>query len=200
MEEFLKILGGFFAGFITAVFAEPLKRWIYRPKVKLYFGETSDYISKTPESRKDIEGKESIGEAYYIRGKVINESNILAPSCKVYLINIEKKNDRTGHFEPTSYSDSIQLTWSSQHPSSLYSPIDLPKGVNQYFDILVTRDNSVHFDLQIYVKPYRDENIFKDTGVFRFTIQVSGARNNPRTIKIIFEWNDNWEDFKIYKE
>jgi hypothetical protein len=164
MEEFLKILISFIAGFITAVFADPLRKWFYRPKVKLSFGETSDYISKTPESRKDSEGNESVGEAYYIRGRVVNESNILARSCKVYLINIEKKNNRSGNFELTSYSDSIPLKWSAQDSASSYSPIDLPKGVNQYFDLFVTRDDSPHFDPQICVKPF-------GCGSFRTTLK-----------------------------
>ncbi len=200
MEDFLKILGGFLAGFIISVFAEPLRRWVFKPNVQLQFGETNDHICKTPEKRNDIEGKESLGEAIYVKGKVVNESPLIARGCRVYLVNIEKKQPRTGQFEPTSYSDSIPLKWASQPPEHVCSPLDLPKDVNQYFDIVVLRDCSSQFDPQLYVRPFRDEAIFNDTGVFRFTIQLSGDQGISEKLRIIIEWNGNWNDFKVYQD
>ena len=199
MEDFLKILGGFLVGFITSVFAEPLRRWLFKPNVQMHFGETTDYISKTPETRPAIEGKESFGEAIYVRGKVINESAFIARECRVYLTKIEKKQPRTGQFELTSFSDSIPLKWASQPLDRVCSPLDLAKGVNQYFDIVVLRDSSNQFDPQIYLRPFRDEAIFKDTGVFRFTIQLSGDQGISEKLRLILEWNGNWEDFKVYQ-
>ena len=200
MEDFLKILGGFIAGFATSVFAEPLRKSLFKPNVKIYFEQTPDFTSKTPEARKDNDGKESIGEATYVKGKAVNESRFLARACKVYLVNIEKKNPRTGRFELTSYSDSIPLKWASQPPDRIFSPLDLPKNINQYFDIVVLRDCSDQFDPQLYVKPFRDEALFNDTGTFRFTIQLSGDQTVSERILIILEWNGNWKDFKVYQE
>jgi hypothetical protein len=100
----LSSLLGFIGGFLTALFAEPLRQWLYRPRLSLSFGSSGDFITKTPE----VAGASKY-EACYIRLKVVNLSSRLAKACRAYLVGIEKQVD--GAFRPEVYCDSIQLAW-----------------------------------------------------------------------------------------
>ena len=194
MEEILKFLLGALVGFFIAVFAEPLRQKLFKPVLDVEFVDDSpDYVTLTPESGNN--------EAYYIRVKVTNKKRILARDCRAYLINIEKK-DGKGDFLPTIYCDSIQLAWSLQNQGEQYRGIDIAKDVNQFVDIIKTtktRNDANSFYPQIMVTPFRYENLFGETGTFRFTIQVSAANADPKNIKLIFDWGGVWDDFKVEK-
>jgi hypothetical protein len=89
------IIGGLIS-FFAAVFAESLRQLIYRPKVRLEFGNTSDYRARTP-AQDDRPGRppNSVCEAYYIRVKATNTKPALANKCRAYLVAVEKA-DETG--------------------------------------------------------------------------------------------------------
>lgn len=59
----LASIASFLAGFFTAVFAEPFRQWLSRPRLHLTFrpefGEGTGYVSRTPEK----DGTEEI--SYY---------------------------------------------------------------------------------------------------------------------------------------
>jgi hypothetical protein len=186
----------FIAGFITAIFAEPIRKKLFKPKLKISFGDTLDYLTETPETG----GGRTI-DTYYIRAKVTNEKKIIARSCKVFLINIEEK-DEYGKFLSTIYCDSIQLAWSCQDytKGEQWQGIDLAKGVNQYVDLITTRSINESFDPQLKVKPLRYLDLFRKSGAYRFTIQVCGSDADPEIIKLVFEWNGVWNKFKIYED
>jgi hypothetical protein len=193
MEEILKFLLGALVGFFIAVFAEPLRQKLFKPDLDVEFVNSPDYVALTPENRNC--------KAYYIRVKVSNRKRILARDCRAYLINIEKKDEK-GKCLPTIYCDSIPLAWSLQKLGEQYSGIDIAKDVNQFVDIIKTtktRNDANSFYPQIMVTPFRYENLFGETGTFRFTIQVSAANADPKNIKLIFDWEGVWDDFKVEK-
>lgn len=195
-QSILTILLGllsYILGFATAIFAEPIRQRIFKPKLKLEFGEGQDFKTRTPEAT-----SQSQHEAYYIRVKVTNSTRRTARDCRTYLVNIEKR-DETGTFRPTIYCDSIPLAWSCRADKA-YQGVDLPYGVAQFLDVLTTRSISDYFEPQIMVKPFRYIPLFKEKGGFRFTIQVSAERANPQFIKLIFEWDGDWENFKVYED
>lgn len=194
ISSILKLIIPFLAGFLTAIFAEPIRQLIFRPELKLDFGDSQDYLSLTPEELAD---RRRI-RAYYIRIKVTNEKRIVAKDCKAYLVNIEK-SDQFANFKPTVYCDSIPLAWSCQNKGEQYRGIDINKGFNQFLDIVTTREIADFFDPQIKLKPFRYEDIFKDRGRFRFTIQVTAANADPKTLQLIFEWTGVWDKFKVYR-
>src|SRR5947209_4242810 len=72
---------GFLGGFVTALFAEPLRQWLYRPGLSLSFGSSGDFITKTPE----VSGGAKY-DAFYIRLRVVNTSSRLAKACRAYLV------------------------------------------------------------------------------------------------------------------
>jgi hypothetical protein len=135
--SFLTPLATFFLGSITAVFSDPVRKRIFRPKIELTFNNDSDHVANTPDRES---GREYF--AHYIRLGVKNKNTTLAKQCRAYLVNIEKKED--GDFKRTIYADSIQLAWSCRGKGNELTPIDLPKGISQYVDLIATtsKDNS----------------------------------------------------------
>jgi len=190
----------FITGFFTAIFAEPLRRWIFRPRLIMDFGDTNDFKADTPEIVGTTDGTIRKGRAYYIRGRVVNKSTNIAKQCRVYLTNIEKKSNRTGEFEQTTFCEGIPLHWSCRELGGAFNPLDLPKDINQYFDIFSTREGDTNIDPKLMSKPFRYEHLFTEPGTYRYSIQVSGEGFRPIVMKILLEWKGVWDDFIVKKE
>ena len=187
-------------GFASAVFAEPLRRWFYRPTLELSFGDSSEYKARTPEQATLIDPQRSAvpiystHEAEYVRIKVTNTSSSVAKSCRAYLVGVEKKN-ANNELLPTIYCDSIPLAWSCQEERA-HGPIDLPKDVAQFIDLVSVRDYSAEFRIEIKPVPLRYAGFFRDKGTFRFKVQVSGENVQPKFISVDFTWNGEWGKYE----
>jgi hypothetical protein len=190
------IIGGLI-GFFAAVFAEPLRQLIYRPKVRLEFGNTSDYRARTlaQDDRPGIP-PHSVCEAYYIRIKVTNTKPALAKKCRAYLVAVEKA-DETGQFMPTVYCDSIPLPWACRGDQA-YDPLDLPRGVPHYVELVSTRSVSTDFQPKIRPFPFRYVSLFSEHGTFRLTILVSGGNIKPVPIRVVFGWAGVWDKHETW--
>jgi len=183
-------------GFGAAVFAEPLRHWLYRPKLKLEFGDDPGCRARTPEQAQ-LPGPrpvQSIYEADYIRIRVTNTKPAIAKNCRAYLVKIEKA-DNSGEFKSTIYGDSIPLSWACRGTQA-YDPLDLPRGVVQFVDVISTRSVSTDFKPEIKPIPFRYIDLFRQHGVFRFTVQVSGENVRPKFIKIVFRWAGAWDKYE----
>ncbi len=109
-----------------------------------------------------------------------------------------KWNEKSKKFEPTIYCDSIQLTWSARvSKEDAYRPLDLPRDINQFVDILSTSSTEADYDIKLNPKLERYVDLFKEHGKYRYTIQVSGDNIKPITTKIIFSWNGIWNKFSV---
>jgi len=187
-------------GFVSAIFAEPLRRWLYRPKLELTFGDGSEYKARTPEQAAPIDPERSAAriydthEAEYVRIKVVNTSSSVAKDCRAYLVNVQKKNVN-GEFASTIYCDSIPLAWSCQEDRA-HGPIDLPKDVAQFIDLVSVRDCSPEFRIEIEPMPLRYAGFVRDKGTFRFTVQVSGENVKPKFISVDFTWTGIWDKYE----
>jgi hypothetical protein len=191
---------GALVGFTSAIFSEPLRRWIYRPKIKLYFGEEEEYNARTPEEATIIDPEksavpfQSIHDAIYVRIKAVNVNYAIAKSCRAYLYSVEMK-DKNDNYVPTIYCESIPLAWSCRDKQA-YDPYDLSRDVVQFIDLISTRSISSDFRVEIKPMPYRYMDIFKQHGTYRFNVQVSGENIKPNYIKIIFKWDGSWDKYK----
>jgi hypothetical protein len=181
-------LAALISGFLIAVLSEPLRQWLFKPELDLEFKKEEDFITKTPMHH---------GEAYYIRVKVTNTKRRVARGCKAYLVNIEKKQ-QDGEFHRTIYCDTIQLPWSNSR-NDAFNGVDLSKGVNQFLDVIKTSPALNIFVPQISPRPYRYESLYREIGVFRFTIQISAENADPKVIELIFTWSGKWDDFEVDK-
>jgi hypothetical protein len=185
-------LVSFVLGFITAVFAEPVRQRFFRPELELSFSGREDTITKTA----TVGGSQAV----YVRVQVQNKKPKLARACRAYLVNVETKST-TGGFEPTAYVDSIQLAWSCQVLGHERDPIDIPNGVSQYIDVVATSNISSHFAIQIAPLPVR-YNVLQSPNAqtYRYTIQVAGDGAEPKTLKLVFVWKGKWDDVEAYED
>lgn len=187
----------FLSGALTALFAEPIRQWLFRPNLILSFDNDDECISHTFHTSRTP--AETGPKAVYIRVRVANTRKRMARDCRGYLVNLEAKNEK-GKFVKTEYCDSIMLHWSCQRPETKYLPIHIPKGVNQFLDIVSIEENKNYFRPETHVILNRYHELLRRTGVFRFTIHVVADNAEPKTIKLIFEWNGDWKNFKIHKD
>jgi hypothetical protein len=179
-------------GFVAAILAEPITRWIYRPFLFLDFTEEPGCKARTPEQ---ILGQPTspIHEAEYVRIKVANTKPYVATKCRAYLVSVEKADD-SGMFHPTIYCDSIPVAWACRGEDR-FKGIDIPMGVVQYIDLLSTRSISNEYRIEIETILFRYIDLFRQHGTFMFTIQVSGDNVKPVFIKIIFKWAGLWNKY-----
>ena len=180
----------FLSGAATAVFAEPLRRWIYRPSLTLEFTVADHFVAKTRES-----SGTSVYDAYYVRLKVTNRRRSLAKGCRAYLIDIERRGS-SGAWEPTEYCESLQLGWSARGTGA-YEALDLPHTVPHFIDVVSPRSVSTTFLPALSLHLYRYEHLFATPGTYRFTVLVSGDGVKPATLRISFEWTGQWDQFKV---
>lgn len=191
----LTTLGGAVIGFFAAVFTEPVRRWIFRPVISLSFDQSKDCIAHTP-----IRDRANVTSGIYFRVRIINEKSNIAKQCRAYLVNVEKLNDQ-GVFERTIYTDSIQLAWSCREGEE-WKPVDLPKGVTQYIDVISTQRNALNtFKLKVNFFPLRyHELLTEDEKTLRLTVQVAGDGFDPKLIKLKFNWNGQWNNAHMHAE
>jgi len=205
----LSLLIGGAIGFVSAVLApilvEPLRHWVFGPKLKIEFIE-GDRGFKTDTKENVIVNDPQMSEtpihtvtdAYYIRVRVTNTGRQIAKQCRAYLVNVEKWNKSTSKFEPTIYCDSLQLAWSARGTvEEAYRPLDLPKLINQFVDIVSTRKIEAKYRIETNPKLKRYAKLFKEHGKFRYTVQVSGDNVKPEFVKVIVDWSGNWENFTV---
>lgn len=199
VTSILSTLVGAAVGFVSAVFAEPLRRWLYRPVLVLGFGDGSEYKARTLEQAELFDPARSAvpihstHEAEYVRIKVINTATALAKACRAYLVRVERQ-DAEGKFGPTLYCDSIPLAWSCREQEA-HGPLDLPNRVAQFVDLISTRNVSSDYRVEIKPLPFRYVALFQEKGTFRFTVQVSGENVKPVFLSVIFVWKGIWNDY-----
>ena len=195
----LSALVGGAIGFASAIFAEPLRRWIFSPKLVLSFEDSTDYRARTPETAEYRDPAVSAvpiysnHEAEYVRIKVVNDARPLAKACCAYLVGIERQQN-DGAFAPTFYCDSIPLAWSCRDDKG-YEPLDLPNGVAQFIDLISVRSISEEYRLEIKPLPQRYIGFQRDKGTYRFTVQVSGENVRPAFIRVQFTWTGKWNEY-----
>ncbi len=192
--SFVTPLFSFVLGFVTAVFSEPLRRWLFRPVLRLSFEKNDTCVAHTPVQNG---GKEH--EAYYIRLKVENTTRPLAKACRAFLIGVEEQG-KNGVWIPTIYADSLPLAWSCQERREARKPLDLPFGVAQFVDVVATDSLFNNYFVQVAPLPFRYHTLFEiKPKTFRFTVLVAGDGVNPETKQIVFGWKGVWNDFEVSK-
>lgn len=196
MGEFSKMIGSAFLGALIALYLPFFRRLIWGPKLSLFFDKNIDgCIAKTPIELIMPNGERIETEGYYIRVMVRNEKYLLARDCRAFLVNIEKKGE-DNEFHPTLYYDSIQAQWACRSGQG-FSGIDLPRGLNQFIDVIAIIKDKPNIDPQIDSKIFMHRSLFTEIGIFRYTVQVSGNELNPVKIKFIIKWNGKWDEFEV---
>ncbi|MEM8640100.1 MAG: hypothetical protein AAGG51_14980 [Cyanobacteria bacterium P01_G01_bin.54] len=183
--EWLTSIAPFCAGFLTAVFAEPFRKWLTRPRLKVFFtpefGRGIGSISLTPDK------EDSSEQAYYTRASVQNLSRYVARSCRAYLVLIEYGS------APNKYriihQDPIPLDWSFLGSTQL----DIPSKIKFNFDVFYISDatNRMIPRTKPLVKIWA--TTLADIGWYRYTVSVAGENINPVSKSIEFYWTGTFD-------
>ena len=193
------IIGGGI-GFVSAIFVDFVKNLLFGLRLQLSIGQGPDYLSFVTWPNEDEHGDLS---ACYVRVKVQNAGRTLARQCRAYLVSVEKREN--GRFVETGYVDTIQLAWSAQgapkhDPERRYLPMDIPNGINQFFDVFATDNRSEELHPQWRVHLMRYDDIFFDWGklfAYRLTVQVAGDGVKPQTLIFVFRRGASWDDLHV---
>ena len=73
MVSLLSVALGGAIGFLSGVFATPIRDWIYRPRLELSFSGKEDCVSETLESREIGPNLSDHWQAIYLRVRVQNK-------------------------------------------------------------------------------------------------------------------------------
>jgi hypothetical protein len=97
-------------------------------------------------------------------------------------------------YEDTAFGESIQLPWAAQgDPVAMYRPLDIPKGINQFIDIIAVTNLGPQRPRPILAVPLSmHDRIWDFVGTYRFTILVSGDGVMPVSRKLLVTWNGIW--------
>lgn len=167
MSGYLKHTISFVAGFLIAIFAEPLQHFLFRPALHLEFigspAKDSPYLLDTPD-RSDS----ATYNSRWLRISVRNVSRHTAIGCRAFITKIERKNDSGEYI--TFDHDALPLTWAYLGTGKQ----DLPPDLNLFFDLIhySERNDSLRFSASATPNiwlPY-----LAKPGVFRLTVAVFG--------------------------
>jgi hypothetical protein len=181
---------GFLSGALIAIFAEPLRHRFFRPRLRITFNDSADCVTPTPAKVGGIPV-----QAWYIRAKITNDSEYLARSCRVFLTEVERRDDK-GVFHRTDYCDSIQLAWSVREGLE-FEATDVPNSVNCFVDIFSTVQGSSDLSPRLRSFPYRYHALFKDPATYRLTIHAIGDGAKTAKQQIIVDWKGQWDTFTV---
>jgi len=214
------LVGGVF-GFFAAIFAEPIRQWIWGPKLKLSFDEEG-CVTTTQTN----EGK----WAHTLRIRVVNKGRSIAKDCRAYLVGVQVNSPQS-----IPYCDSLPLAWSCKgnckrqfEPLSLpkkvpqcidlllawgnrerqFEPLSLPKKVPQYIDLLSFFEREVLWygqechtivNVEVFLNRYKDlftSQIRDRKAQTKFTVLVSCDNGKPGKITVEFKAGKAWNDFQ----
>lgn len=221
------VVVSFLSGAAIAVFADPIRRYLYRPRIQVTFAKSDDpaFVARTPavstlpkgadplhydgfEVHPTTDGRLLVEhQAVYIRCLVRNKRGMVAKGCRAYLVKVEQAA-AGGRFGPAVFYDSVQLAWASR-PGHQYEAVDLPRGVPQYVDVVSTRDFNPNpecppepiprFQIESQFKPFRESGLGTKPGTFRFTILVAGDNFPPFEFRLGLRWNGQWDQIEAWK-
>jgi hypothetical protein len=188
------------SGGIVAVFLQEVVHWWRKPSLSIEYENKSAYQPKTPirwpnDFLNNPGAETSEYEATFIRVKVINTGRSTAKNCRAFITAVRRQNT-DGSSDMIVEQDAIALSWSmSPH---LWSPIEIPVGINQFADICHTlsRDNPSKLFLTGNF-PSRLRKAWEKAGQFEVDITVTADGIKPVSRTIRFEWGGPWDSLKL---
>jgi hypothetical protein len=202
----------FVAGAVVAIFADPVRRWIFRATLEVTFDKktcvlhTATLITLT--SRNPQSGFDSTvhypSEGRYLRMRVGAAKRITrraVKGCRPYLIGVELEEG--GKFVPSIFVDTLRLKWSSQPEDDVAAPIDIPGDVSQFVDVLSAGKNpGATYSLHSVVPlPFYCQSLFDPAPKkLRLTILVTSDEAQSKRIHLVFNWKGTWDTFEAYPD
>jgi hypothetical protein len=178
---------GLFSGFA----GRRLEEWLARPRLVVEFLPGEDGF-RTVGKWKDEKGTEI--QEVYIRARVRNMSSRVARQCRAYAVKLEDVQP-AGTITP-SFFESLVLRWPG-YPKNYYIPRDIPKGVNQFFDVVGVFKHKPGWRFTWEERYTNLEGLADYKGTFRFTVLVTGDGVKPdgRMIDVYYDGKD-WQSLR----
>jgi hypothetical protein len=182
---FLSTIISAITGLFSGLLGRLLEEWRYRPRLVVDFSwETEGFRREWTRS----EGGTQITDIY-VRARVRNEGRRVAKKCRPYLVKVEEV--LPSGLNPTKMVESRVLGW----PRGDYDPRDIPKGIDQFFDVVVVvKDNNQPGWLFKTREPSPELAGYK--GTYRLTVLVAGDDVEPDGRKIDVTYNGEWEHLR----
>lgn len=179
---------GLASGLFAGLAGRRAEEWLYRPWLVVEFlPDEAGFRTEAKWTRAD--GTEE--EEFYIRARVRNTRNRVAKQCRPYVVKLEEVHP-SGTTTP-SFFDSVILPW----PLWDHCPRDIPKGVNQFFDVVRIRKNEPGW---IFMWREQFTNLVllsKYQGTYRFTVLVTGDGVIPDGCKIdVYYDGKDWQSLR----
>jgi hypothetical protein len=195
MNEFITLLIGWVLGVLSKVLGDQLSRVVRGPRLDLEFREKGNFISHTT-----LTGNGQSIPCRYVRVKVTNTGQTSARNCRGFLIGLERKS-KSGDFELVNGGDdTIQLIWSHASGNARGEGFDMSPGVARYLDVLSTAEGRRHFNIECPRIPNTLIPCLDQHGTYRLTILASAEEAEPKEIRLVFEWNGDWQNSKVYMD
>jgi hypothetical protein len=188
------VVGGVLT-FLASVLTEPVRDRFFGPKLQLEFTPNNQaFVTMT----KEVDRQHRLNLASYVRVLVTNTRKRIAKQCRAYLIDFEVWNPSLRRFEPTKYCEALQLAWSASSSRDLaYYPLDIPKDVRQFVDVVSVREGSTTIRTHVIANLNRYSDLLtQQTGKLRYTVLVAGDNLEPQKTQVVLEWNGNYGEFK----
>ena len=188
-SPWMTIIVASLGGIIVLVFGklyDAIWKWRTRPLLRVEFHQ--EFLGCITYTRTNRDSP-----AATIRMMVTNCGKLAARGCVAYLTRIEMLNEH-GVYESTDYCDSMRLAWSCQGPRpERFSPMDIPREVTQYIDIISIAPQLPRFIPNFEITPNRYLRLFEQTCPYRFTVHVHGENTAPVKCKLLFTFKNLWD-------
>jgi len=196
MSGQLGLVIGVVLGFLSSVLTEPVRDRLFGPKLQVEFDpDKQGFATHT----KDNIGHDFV-QASYIRVLATNKRKRIAKQCRAYLSGVEMWNASLRRFEPTLYCEALQLAWSASPEGRAFDPVDIPKDVRKFVDVVSVREGSTSIRSHVIAHLYRYEDMLtKQSGKFRYTVLVAGDNMKPQSVKVGLEWNGDFKQYRVFK-
>jgi len=177
--------GAAIAGGLMSGAYQHARDWFNRPKVRIDSKETTA-------NRVNVEYKRADGTAVseiYIRARVHNAGRHIAKGCLVFLAKLERVHP-SGGTTSTVFFDSRPLAWAGW----LFSPRDVPSGVNFYVDLMRVSKSASGWKFSVEKLFANEADLQSYSGTYRFSLTVTADNAKPASCKIDVTYNGDWHN------
>ncbi len=187
-DAWIPAVVGLLTGLFSGLAGRRFEAWWFAPKLRVEFVQSEGGF-RTEGSWK--QGNVEFVEIY-IRARVRNLGAIVAKQCRPYLVKLEEV--QPSGTTSTELFDSVVLRWPG-YPHD-FAARDIPKGVNQFFDIVGVLKNEPGWRFAFRERFSSHRGLLTYKGTYRFTVLVSGDGFKPMGRKIDVTYSGDWNGLR----
>ena len=186
MGDFFNTVLSVIAGFLIAIFADPIRRRLDKTPIKISFDVDKDLLT-TPDDEHEFGTYVKIRLDNYGRDKY-------ARNIRCYLTSIEKRTSPDESWN-TIFDIPLPIIWAYKEG---VESIDLPPEMWAYFNIVSFNKGENKILPATHRKPFLWRKDLADHGHYRFNMYVTGENIvRPLKGKIELDWKGEWDTFTM---